>query len=396
MVKVSYFTQPITSDFSVTSQGHLSKKALILVEGIHKDSKKRTHKFDAERIEKIAENTNALFEKGGRIPLLEDHNKSMGSTIGDLASTVEVREITEEDLPEGKFKHLIGKLGIFADQILIKSKRAIEQAQEDLLNTISAGVDVMDDVIREISVTPTPAIEGMRLFHRGDNANFALTWEQLEQSKENFEEVEEQLEELNKTFSELVENIYKADIEELEGYSHNDLLVQALQEYMMRVASVIGIEPEEEMEENESSPQQQANQIMQRQMGKGYPNTGFSNPKYVAAFSMSDMADFYWGQEALQSAGNWIKKQGMNKGFLDVDYTMLGKTGAKKRVFRDSMGKLTQDSSKARTILSDKGRKWKNYGIAGGVGLGGGYVGSKMFGKKQEVQERKPLFKSLF
>lgn len=381
MSKISYFSQPQNSDFSINPSGHLAKKALILVEGVHRDSKKRTHKFDAERIEKIAENTNALFEKGGRIPLLEDHNKTMGSTIGDLASNVEVREISEDDLPEGKFQHLVGKLGIFADQILIKSKRAIEQAQEDLLNTISAGVDVMDDVIREISVTPTPAIEGMRLFHRGNDANFALTWEQLEQSKENFEEVEEQLKELNKTFAELIENIYKADIEELEGYSHNDLMVQALQEYMMRVATVIGIEEEQdEMEQEQESPQQQANQIMQRTVGKGYPNTGFSNPRYVAAFSMADMADFKvddsFRPNLFQKTGKALRKTGVGLGLLDIEKTnKIGKVGNKSVGFLNPMRKPVQ---KRVYRLSKRGM-----GVAGlGVGLGGAYVGSKLFGKQ--------------
>lgn len=381
MSKLSYFSQPQNSNFSMSPSGHLAKRALILVEGIHKDSKKRTHKFDAERIEKIAENTNALFEKGGRIPLLEDHNKTMGSTIGDLASQVEVREITEDDLPEGKFKHLIGKLGIFADQILIKSKRAIEQAQEDLLSTISAGVDVMDDVIREISVTPTPAIEGMRLFHRGDNANFALTWEELEKSKENFEEIEEQLKELNSTFAELVENIYKADIEELEGYSHNDLLIQALQEYVMRVSMVIGVQQEEEMGEEQVAPQQQANQIMQRQMGKGYPMGAYSkSPKYVAAFSMSEMANFYWGQNALKGVGNWVKKQGMKQGLLDLD---KGNLIRGKRIFKTVEGKSTLNPLKAKTILSEKGKKLRNYGLVGTAGLGTGIVGSNLLGRKE-------------
>jgi hypothetical protein len=313
----------------------------------------------------------------------------MGSTIGDLASHVEVREISEDDLPEGKFQNLIGKLGIFADQILIKSKRAIEQAQEDLLNTISAGVDVMDDVIREISVTPTPAIEGMRLFHRGNDANFALTWEQLESSKENFEEVEEQLKELNKTFAELIENIYKADIEELEGYSHNDLMVQALQEYMMRVASVIGIEEEqEEVEQEQESPQQQANQIMQRNVGKGYPNTGFSNPKYVAAFSMSDMANFNeikvpevkdlnnFRPNVFKKTGKALRKTGYNLGLLNIEKVnrlneqgnaiLKGGNPLKKRAYR----------------LSKRGM-----GVAGvGLGLGGAYLGSKIFNKPEKKQ----------
>lgn len=387
MPKISYFSQPQNSDFSISPSGHLAKKALILVEGVHRDSKKRTHKFDAERIEKIAENTNALFEKGDRIPLLEDHNKTMGSTIGDLASYVEVREISKEDLPEGKFQNLIGKLGIFADQILIKSKRAIEQAQEDLLNTISAGVDVMDDVIREISVTPTPAIAGMRLFHKGNDANFALTWEQLESSKENFEEIEEQLKDLNKTFSELIENIYKADIEELEGYSHNDLMVQALQEYMMRVASVIGIEEkQEEMEQEQKSPQQQANQIMQRSVGKGYPNTGFSNPKYVAAFSMSDMASFNMIQPPTST--------GIRPNFLNRTMGRTRKTARKWGLIERTKLPSIDDTGKATLKSGYKVSKAGKIGLIGtGLGVGGAFVGSKLLGKKEE---KKPFFSNLF
>ncbi len=367
---LSYFHNP-TINFSVTSDGHLRKKALILVEGIHKDSKKRTHHFDENRLELIAENTNTLFENGTRIPILEDHNKTQNSTIGDLNSYVEVRSITEDDLPEGKFSNLIGKMGIFASDILIKSKKAIQQATEGLLDTISPGVDIMDNCIREISVTPTPAIAGMRLFHRNDEAKFALTWEEAEESNEQFDKIKESLNSLHSLFLELVENITSSNKEEREGNTIEDLLFQAISDYAVRISGTLNLSQEQDptsesiledpmSEEGNLSPQQQSNNIMR----KKYPDAGFKRPKYVAAFSMADMAEFGLLNTAQDTFSKLLKKGktkaykfGMNKKLLAKEID----TSVKPNAFT---------GPKLKTVLTKKGKLARNIGL-GTVGTVG-------------------------
>jgi hypothetical protein len=367
---LSYFHNP-TINFSVTSDGHLRKKALILVEGIHKDSKKRTHHFDENRLELIAENTNTLFENGTRIPILEDHNKTQNSTIGDLNSYVEVRSITEDDLPEGKFSNLIGKMGIFASDILIKSKKAIQQATEGLLDTISPGVDIMDNCIREISVTPTPAIAGMRLFHRNDEAKFALTWEEAEESNEQFDKIKESLNSLHSLFLELVENITSSNEEEREGNTIEDLLFQAISDYAVRISGTLNLSQEQDpttqsvlenpMEENgELSPQQQSNNIMR----KKYPDAGFKSPKYVAAFSMADMAEFS-GALAL-IPGKMYGKRTIQDTFQN--FLKKGKVKALKFGLKNKL--IEGNPSKTGFNLTKRGKLTRNIGL-GTVGTAG-------------------------
>jgi hypothetical protein len=387
---LTYFHNP-TSNFSITPQGHLKKKALILVEGIHKDSKKRTHHFDEERLELIANNTNSLFENGTRIPILEDHNKTQSSTIGDLNSIVEVRPITDEDLPDGQFQNLIGKLGIFASDILIKSKKAIQQAAEGLLDTISPGIDIMDNCIREISVTPTPAIVGMRLFHRDDEAKFALTWEEAEEKNEQFDKVKESLNSLHSLFLDLVENITVSNEEEREGSTIEDLLFQAISDYSSRIAQTLNISSgsedteesgeESEIDENGNlSPQQQSNNIMR----KKYPDAGFQKPKYVAAFSMADMAEFGFLNTA-QDAFSKLLKKGKDKAYK---FGMNNKLIAKQIDTSVPINAFT--SPKLKTVLTKRGKLARNIGIgtAATVGTIGAVKALTPEEKKQNLLSR--------
>lgn len=159
------FSTP-TSGRSSNAESKLVKPALIFVEGKHKDRQGITHKFSAERVQTIADNTNENREQGVRIPFQLDHKKDSQSNIGDLTGPVYTKIIEAEDLPDPKHRHLLGKLGIFTEDILVKGAKAVEQVISKSIKTLSPGIDAVTESILEISATPFPAIVGPALFSR--------------------------------------------------------------------------------------------------------------------------------------------------------------------------------------------------------------------------------------
>lgn len=215
------------------------KKALILAEGTWTDNKKREHSFPAERLHLIAENTNRFFEAGNTIPLLKDHQKTTDSLIGELDDYVEVRPISENDISSPRHSHLIGKLGLFASKVLIQSKQAIQQIQENLIKAISPGIDVVENCIKEISATPIPAIAGMSLFSRHSSGLF---WEEDDSSDElDFEQIKEKFEEYSDHFLQILYNIYKADSMTLSSLdtTKDQLIEQLFDNYVNSLESCL-------------------------------------------------------------------------------------------------------------------------------------------------------------
>lgn len=84
MNKLAYFSGSNLETIS-ESPNKVIKKGLVLIEGTHVDSKKRTHTFSPARIREIVSNSNALFANT-RIPVLMDHKKEQSSVIGDVES----------------------------------------------------------------------------------------------------------------------------------------------------------------------------------------------------------------------------------------------------------------------------------------------------------------------
>lgn len=101
MTKLIHFDSGFidNSNYSTNDDGTVTTGGLILVEGTHTDSKKKVHTFSRNRLFKIAENTNALFDSGATIPVLDNHNKSTKDTLGSLESGVRLEVITEDNLP---------------------------------------------------------------------------------------------------------------------------------------------------------------------------------------------------------------------------------------------------------------------------------------------------------
>jgi len=256
--KVSYFSTPLMGEFgSFSSDEPLIRQALVLVEGTHVDSSKVTHDFPAERIQRIADNTNAEYESGKDIPVLLDHNKSVESTVGRIDSPVEVRPITEEDLSElgtkaSRLKSLVGKLGIFSNNVVLTAKKAIDAFVSNTVRTVSPGIDISKDVIRELSIVPIPAIQGLSLYSEdGMSAGkgLALTLEEAFTEDRDWEGLEEKFEELSDKFWGVICNIYKAPPEALQTVDPVDLIYQAIDDYSIMISDLLELPTDEEREE---------------------------------------------------------------------------------------------------------------------------------------------------
>jgi hypothetical protein len=146
----------------------LSGPALIFVEGKHTDSKKRDHLFDVNRIQRIVENTNNFIRKGGRVPFQRDHKKEQAFNLGDIDGEFYCAPITPDKLPDPRYKHLIGKVGVFVDNLVAKGQEAVTAIKEGRIRTLSAGIDPITESFVEVSATPIPAIIGPSLMFSRD------------------------------------------------------------------------------------------------------------------------------------------------------------------------------------------------------------------------------------
>ena len=112
--------------------------------------------------------------------------------------------------------------------------------------------------------------------------NDALTWEELENSEDQYEKLKEQYKSISDYFFQLVRNILDSEnIENKDSY-----LINAIDGYNMKLMEMFQINVQTEEEVYGNYPQQPMpeyrNQMMQQQQG-------FSKPsKSIAAFSMKE------------------------------------------------------------------------------------------------------------
>lgn len=235
----------------------IAKQALILVEGIHTDSNKKTHRFSRDRVIRVAENTNAFIDNGGRVPWQVDHSKRQNDNIGDIEGKLELKVIEPEDVPDPRHaRNLVGKLGVFAT-LVGKGARAVADIVAGNIKTLSPGIDISSDVIKEVSATPTPAIVGLSTFSQ--SGNFALTWDEAEMEGEEEGWMEEEYDRLCETFWDIANNIVQTPIEEFDdGVDPAAILEEAIVGFGDRLFELFGVGQEEDIPPEEMPPQQAA------------------------------------------------------------------------------------------------------------------------------------------
>lgn len=270
-----------TGNFSVDESGVLTKQALCFVEGEHTDNQGRKHVFDVNRLKEIAQNTWSFFSSGANIPVLKDHKNDTDHTIGSVEGEWIVRPITADDITNPRNSNLIGKMGLFSTQVLLKTQDAVSAVANGVINTISPGLDFVSNTIREISLTPKPAIVGMSLFEE------ALTWEELEQSEKDYDQLKEQFGTISDYFLQLVKNILtEQNLENKDAY-----LLNAIDGYNAKLVEMLEINVGSEQELYGQYPNQPMQNYPHQMMGgqmMQQQSMYNANRKPIAAFSMQD------------------------------------------------------------------------------------------------------------
>jgi hypothetical protein len=244
----SNFFEGMNSD----GDGGITKKALVAVEGTFDDSQGNSHTFSPERLHTIADHTNAALEMGNVIPVCQDHNKTVDSTVGTVDGNAYVKAIEVSDLPNSKSTHLLGKLGLFLEDVHIKTSNAVSKVRDGVVTSVSMGLnlDPKEHRIMELSLVPIPAIPNMGLF-RHKSASFGLsedidsqafTWEDLEQDSLAMDELQDEYDELTKQLWLILKNIYTSDAVNITDMSVlKQYVYSALNGFSIRTMDLLGL-----------------------------------------------------------------------------------------------------------------------------------------------------------
>lgn len=249
--------------------GCLRKQALVFVEGDQTDNQGRVHSLTSDRLQNIAQNTQSFFTSGSNIPVLKDHKKDVENTVGSVEGEWIARPIQKEDIIDDRYSNMIGKMGLFTNNVILKSKDVIKKAKDGIVKTISPGLDFVSDTIKEISLTPMPAIKGMGLFSE------PLTWEELQQTQQTYDQLRQHNDELYESFFQLMKNILDSEnIENKEQY-----LMNAIEGYAQKIMELLEINPE--MMEYQQTPQQPMKQYQMGNQVTNVPENQMSNRQLI-------------------------------------------------------------------------------------------------------------------
>jgi hypothetical protein len=281
------------------------KTALVATEGSFNDSDGNPHTFTPERLNTIADFTNKALDNGTEVPVCQDHEVSVDTTIGKIEGQAYTKLITPDDLPNKKSTHLIGKLGLFVSQVAINAKDAADKVSRNILNSVSMGLnlDPNDQRIMELSLVPIPAIPNMGLFKHARAqftqvaggiapADNAFTWEELEVNKRSLDDLREEYDDLTQNLWNILTNIYTSDTIEITDF---DMLRQyvysALNGFSTRVVDLVGLS-EQEAEIQQAAADQSATltaeqaQQMNAVQANDITGTGFKRKYTVGKFAV--------------------------------------------------------------------------------------------------------------
>jgi hypothetical protein len=291
--EIGYTEPALFEQHSDPEGGGVLKRALVAVEGSFKDSNGREHVFSSNRLMEIADSTNAALEKGTVIPLCTDHKKEFGATVGSIEGKAYTKTIEASDLPNSKSIHLLGKVGLFFNDVSIKARDAAEKVRDGIVTSVSMGLnlDPKDHRIVELSLVPIPAIPNMGLFSMLDaSKDNAVTWEDLESTQQTLDDMREEYDELVENLWTLLNNTYTneaidiTDIDTLKQY-----VLNALNGFSIRAIDMLGLTETESMAQDPGTmtadQTQQMKQIQQQDATQGATAQYRRSTRKVAQFS---------------------------------------------------------------------------------------------------------------
>lgn len=269
----------LLSSFSQDSSGCITKDAILMLEGTLPDSKGVVHTFTADRLTQIADNTNQALQEGVKLPVLLEHEKTALATVGNANNAqLFVKTVTEEDIQKinPKATKLLGKAALFVRNLVIQTPEVIDKVLEGTASSVSMGLDLLTDSLKEISLVGIPAWEHATLYskYHGGHAKFsALTWDEDGQQDDDLEEKGEEYEKLTEQLWSYLRNIYTADEAELKGKDPSQLVDVTLYGFVERVKKLLDLDG---LGENEEAVAEQANT-------QGSPMPTYRASKYRAA-----------------------------------------------------------------------------------------------------------------
>ena len=252
------------------------KKGLIFYsttdESPHVDSRKVAHDFPPDRVIKLVENTNRHFETTELgIPVLTEHRKDVNNVVGFIESPLEAKVITEEYTKGNpKLKHLLGRVGVFVNDVKIKSSEIIEKMNQGLAKSVSAGIDLDSFSIKELSLVALPAIANATLFSyqnqkKGNmkrnkknylllprESNYALSIDEAMTASQTIEQQREEAQKVFTAFLEVVEDANEIDEEEMASMGIQDpseIIQSAIEDLSARLGDMFLGMPMEEQQE---------------------------------------------------------------------------------------------------------------------------------------------------
>lgn len=255
----------------------LTKEGLIFYSTLenspHVDSRKVKHDFSPDKIYRLVENTNKHFNMSEvGIPVLTEHKKDINNVVGFIESPVEARVIDEEYTKGNpKLKHLLGRVGVFVKDVVIKTPEIIDRMKRGLAKTVSAGIDLDSFSIKELSLVALPAIPNATLFSyhnsksvpnmkkiknknllvkRGitNESNYALSLEEALNSSQSIEEQRAEAMKVFTAFLEVVEDANEINEEEMASMGIQDpseIIQSAIDDLSVRMAEMFVAPPEQ-------------------------------------------------------------------------------------------------------------------------------------------------------
>jgi hypothetical protein len=222
-----------------TAGGFLRKKAFLLYAGKHKSNDGRVHNIPDHEVEEYARNTNLAMDRGVEFPLVLDHAKTIvhkdgkSAKFGEVISDVTTRIITERDLPNPKMRHLLGKLGAFAE---VEIRDRIEDVEKGLIKLLSPGLNLEEKRFVEASGVLFPAIHGPALF------TAALDYNSQREQSQQFYETKKLLDPRYEDFCIALRNIEAADDEQTFGNDKNAMRSQTVDQFCEDLKKALGLD----------------------------------------------------------------------------------------------------------------------------------------------------------
>jgi len=360
----------------------LTKEGLIFYSTLenspHIDSRKVSHDFSPDKIYRLVANTNKHFDMSEvGIPVLTEHKKDVNNVVGFIESPVEAR-IIDEVYTKGnpKLKHLLGRVGVFVKDVVIKTPEIIDRMKRGLAKTVSAGIDLDSFSIKELSLVALPAIPNATLFSYHGNksipnmkkvknknllvakgyseSNYALSIDEALNAAQTTEQQREEAQKVFDAFLEVIEDANEVDEEEMSSMGIQDpseIIQSAIDDLSSRLRDMFlgGMTDDQQ----QYPPQQQS----QSQPPTRPPARGKFN-------SPSDIVMFYTGQGYTAEFGYRQAITGAFKQLRNRNLTgqSLGQIGSK---FASKIGNATR----GKFASIGRGLTQVSRSITGGAGM---------------------------